>query len=483
MLTLRRTLASCLCAGAMFALAAQAQSTAFTYQGLLQFSGGPVVGSFDFKFELFAVASGSVPLATNLSTLPVSDGLFTATLDFGNQFPSASRWLQISVRPSGGGAYTVLTPRQPITPAPYAIGLALPYAGTAANVGNALAVSNTAGAALAGTNTNSSNVLNAGVVGISTASGGNGVTGIAENGAGAYGVYGKAIMGTGVRAISTSGSALWGNSTDGVGVRGGSVTDVGVVGESTARAGVRGINHGSLNPPDAGVVGESDSQDGNGVAGFANHGSAAYAIYGEALDGGWAGYFQGKAHVNGVLSKSSGSFKIDHPLDPGNKYLSHSFVESPDMMNVYNGLITTDESGYAIVTLPAWFQTLNRDFRYQLTIIDEADGEDFVQAKVVSGVKDNQFMLRTSAPQTKVSWQITGIRQDPWANAHRIQVEELKTTIERGLYLHPELYGESAEAGMQTVKARAAALNPPVVAPTQVLPEKEAGEQGASQSR
>ena len=60
---------------------------------------------------------------------------------------------------------------------------------------------------------------------------------------------------------------------------------------------------------------------------------------------GWAVWAQGNAHVAGTLSKSAGSFKIDHPLDPDDKWLSHSFVESPDMMNVYNGNVVLDADG------------------------------------------------------------------------------------------------------------------------------------------
>ena len=79
-----------------------------------------------------------------------------------------------------------------------------------------------------------------------------------------------------------------------------------------------------------------------------------------------AGNFEGNVHVSGNLSKGSGSFRIDHPLDPENKYLYHSFVESPDMMNVYNGNVILDEQGEAVVEFPEWFEPLNRDFRYQL---------------------------------------------------------------------------------------------------------------------
>jgi hypothetical protein len=148
--------------------------------------------------------------------------------------------------------------------------------------------------------------------------------------------------------------------------------------------------------------------------------------------------------IIGTLSKGAGSFKIDHPLDPGNKYLYHSFVESPDMKNMYDGNITTNDAGLATVTLPNWFETLNRDFRYQLTVIGQ-----FAQAIVASEISGNQFSIRTDKPNVKVSWQVTGTRQDAFANAHRIQVEVEKAPADRGRYLYPELVGapETARIG------------------------------------
>ena len=147
----------------------------------------------------------------------------------------------------------------------------------------------------------------------------------------------------------------------------------------------------------------------------------------------------GNLHVTGTLSKGSGSFKIDHPLDPANKYLYHSFVESPDMMDVYNGNIVTDARGEATVRLPDYFESLNRDFRYQLTVIGQ-----FAQAIVSEEIRDNRFSIKTDKPGVKVSWQVTGIRQDEYANAHRIAVEEDKPRDERGSYLYPELFGQPA---------------------------------------
>ena len=86
---------------------------------------------------------------------------------------------------------------------------------------------------------------------------------------------------------------------------------------------------------------------------------------------GIAGKFEGSIQVTGTLIKSGGGCRIDHPLDPENRYLQHSFVESPDMMNVYCGTTVLDDRGEAEVTLPDWFEALNRDFRYQLTCIGQ----------------------------------------------------------------------------------------------------------------
>jgi hypothetical protein len=153
-----------------------------------------------------------------------------------------------------------------------------------------------------------------------------------------------------------------------------------------------------------------------------------------------AGFFDGNVDVDGNLSKAGGSFKIDDPVDPANKYLYHSFVESPDMMNIYNGNVTTDAEGNAVVQMPDWFEALNRDFRYQLTVIGQP-----AQAYVSQELAGGEFAIKTDKPKVKVSWQITGVRRDAWANAHRIPVEVQKSDDERGLYLHPELFDASPD--------------------------------------
>ena len=160
----------------------------------------------------------------------------------------------------------------------------------------------------------------------------------------------------------------------------------------------------------------------------------------------WAGFFDGDVNVVGTLTKGAGAFRIDHPLDPENKYLSHSFVESPDMKNIYDGVAVFDQAGEAIVTLPDWFEALNEDFRYQLTPM----GAAFVPF-VAEEIAGNQFKIGGGIAGRKVSWQVTGIRHDAYANAHRIPVEELKPTAAMGTYLHPEAFGQPAEKGRPAV--------------------------------
>jgi hypothetical protein len=179
-----------------------------------------------------------------------------------------------------------------------------------------------------------------------------------------------------------------------------------------------------------------------GVVGYHTGGYGA-GVYGTSSSG-WAGYFYGPVRVTGSLSKLGGGFQIDHPLDPENKYLNHSFVESPEMKNIYDGVAVLDASGERWVELPEWFEALNKDFRYQLTCIG-----GFAQVYIAQEISDNRFKIAGGSPGMKVSWQVTGIRQDPWAEANRIPVEEDKTAEEQGFYLSPKSYGQPKEKGIE----------------------------------
>ncbi|MGW7510135.1 hypothetical protein ACWGJ0_20780 [Streptomyces massasporeus] len=157
----------------------------------------------------------------------------------------------------------------------------------------------------------------------------------------------------------------------------------------------------------------------------------------------------GNARVAGRVDKAGGGFRIDHPLDPGGKYLCHSFVESPDMTNLYHGTVETDEQGEATVVLPEYFETLNRDVHYQLTPVGS-----MAQAAVAEEIKENRFSIRTDQPAVKVCWQVTGVRQDPWARAHRIGVEEDKSAPDCGYYLHPVEHDKPESAGLVAHRER-----------------------------
>ena len=133
----------------------------------------------------------------------------------------------------------------------------------------------------------------------------------------------------------------------------------------------------------------------------------------------------GNMTLRGNFKKSGGSSRIDHLFDPEDK-LSPSAVESPDMMNIYNGIAILDDKGEAWVRLPEYFAALNCDFRYQLTAVGSAGPNLHIARKVLS----NRFKIGGGKPHAEVSWQVTGIRQDPYASADRITAEESKPVSE-----------------------------------------------------
>ena len=228
--------------------------------------------------------------------------------------------------------------------------------------------------------------------------------------------------------------------TDGTGTSGQSgAVSAGVLGESKTHVGVQGRTDTGI----AGVRGLSNSSV--GVLGKLLTGSAPAGELGTRRSGvDYAGYFTGDVHVTGTVSKGAGSFQIDDPIDPYNKYLYHSFVESPDMMNVYNGEAMLDANGVTVVELPRWFQALNRDFRYQLTALDTAQPALHVARRI----ENNRFTIAGGVPGASVSWQVTGIRHDAFANAHRIPTEIEKPAADKGLLLYPHEMGEDPARGI-----------------------------------
>lgn len=346
----------------------------------------------------------------------------------------------------------------------------------------------------------------ASVVGGSTNGVGVGVWGMSSSD---IGVHGQSTSSVGVQGESSSSTGVSGNSIGGtgvagsgglVGVQGNSIGGTGVVAQSSDFLGLHAVGGGAtLTPPttaaaifaeggiSAGIIAfndstsaaiEGDNDSGTGVmgnsvngAGVGGHsnggtgvdgqsthgvgvwGESAYGtgVVGWGLDGGpgqLAGEFYGELVVTGPLNKLGGGFKIDHPLDPANKFLSHSFVESPDMKNVYDGVVMLDAHGEAVVELPAWFEALNQEFRYQLTPLG-VPGPNLYIAEEISG---QRFKIAGGSPALRVCWQVTGSRKDAWAQANQLVVEQEKPSEERGHYLIPELYGYSLDRSIAGVR-------------------------------
>ena len=360
-------------------------TSTFTYQGYLAESGSPATGQYDFEFRLFDAASGGSSIGPIVfrANETVNNGVFTVPLDFGSLNGNAG-WLEIKVRRVGGPSFVLLTPRQRLTPAPYALTLS-PGAVISGTLNGGRQKSET----LLVINNSVSNNTYA-IRGVSSGMGGEAVVGQAtgEQGSGIYG------LSSGEAGIGVKGMGLFGG--------------LGVYAGSTGGAGT-------------GIVASASGA------------------------GSKAGIFFGDVGIIGNLSKGGGSFKIDHPLDPANKYLYHSFVESPDMMNIYNGNVVLNAKGEATVQLPDWFGALNKEYRYQLTAIGAPGPNLYVSREVES----NRFSIAGGTAGMKVSWQVTGIRKDAYADANRIPVEEDKKGNENGKYLYPEVYGQPETMGIE----------------------------------
>ena len=217
---------------------------------------------------------------------------------------------------------------------------------------------------------------------------------------------------------------------------------------------------------------------GRGIFAMGGNGKAFYGEAIEAFAGNGPGTphqsalfgddvgIEGNLDVDGAITAGTKDFKIDHPLDPANKYLYHSSVESSEMMNIYSGNVVLGPAGQAVVTLPGWFEAENTDFRYQLTPIG-APGPGLY---IASEIADHRFTIAGGSPGMKVSWQVMGIRQDAYAKSHPLVVEEEKPEELRGYYIHPQLFGQPEEkqvdwarrpAVMKLVKERRAAADAP----------------------
>jgi len=387
--------------------------TAFTYQGRLTVDGGLVDADYDFVFDLYDAPAGGTLLGTDSpSPVPVTNGFFTVVVDFGTGlFTGDACWMEISVDEAGGGSPTTLTPRQELTPTPYSI--RSEAAGDSQTVGG-YAPGNSSGQ-VAVSNGNLCNNLDADKLD------GQHATSFAS---GAHNHHRlNAADGSPTNCVYVNDDGFVGVYTSSPDMR------MEIQGASPEANDARLHLDAWWNPEiflDKGSS-SADAKIHFQVTGsdrwvFQHKGITNSLQFNRTSTGTVLELFQnGNVHVLGNLTKGGGGFRIDHPLDPENRYLYHSFVESPDMMNVYNGNVVLDADGEAWVQLPSWFEELNRDFRYQLTCIG-----GFAPVYVAGKISGNQFKIAGGRSGLEVSWQVTGIRQDRYANENRIPIEAEK---------------------------------------------------------
>jgi hypothetical protein len=150
----------------------------------------------------------------------------------------------------------------------------------------------------------------------------------------------------------------------------------------------------------------------------------------------------GNLSVGGTLSKASGTFLIDHPLDPKNKVLRHSFIESPEMILIYKGRAKLLD-GQVNIKLPEYFDTLNHPEgrEINLTCIN-----GWSPLYLDGKIENNQFTVKTTDEgnlRQELSWVIYGVRNDAYAKKNPIIVEQLKSEdneFTKGAYIHPEAF-------------------------------------------
>lgn len=292
------------------------------------------------------------------------------------------------------------------------------------------------------------NWMGAGVLGVSTRDNAVGVFGtsvtdkpsIMGMNAGGTAIHGRAFIGTDANSITATGvlGEVSGSLAEaetlpvpkqwpwgGVGVFGRVGEGGGVCGYSSGR------NDQSMGPAVSNAVeGRYTGHGGAAILGQADE-IDGVGVYGVNDSGGYAGVFKGNVSVDGTVLATVKQFRIDHPLDPENKYLNHWSVESNEILNLYSGSVVTDDTCRAIVKLPDYLEALNHDFRYQLTPLGE-----LAHATVETEMRDGSFGILTDRPNVRVSWQITGRRQDPYVLARAFDVEQEKSQSERGRYLH-----------------------------------------------
>ncbi len=262
------------------------------------------------------------------------------------------------------------------------------------------------------------------------------------DGGGGTAVYGQSAGSYGLLGFSTLGTGVGGHGTSSYGVAAYSENNDGLVAQT---------NH----PDHAAIVAQNLYSTGYALLGnqhaaievFQSSNPSDYGILVHGSNNVFGGLtvnvftVNDQAHIHDLYVSGTKNFQIDHPLDPGNKTLSHSCIESNERLLMYSGTVVTNADGDAAIQLPSYFESLNINYRYQLTIV----GEEFAQSRVSREISNNQFSIKTDKPSIKVCWQVTGDRNDAYSKAHPYVVEEEKKPEDRGKYLAPELFGQSEE--------------------------------------
>ncbi len=474
---------------ALAALAPAQTATTFTYQGRLTDAGAPADGLYDLTFTLWSVPFFGTQIGSPvvITDLPVENGVFTAPLDFGaDTFNGSQRWLQIAV--DG----TTLAPRTPVTGAPYSIQTRGIFANndlSFVGVGRESQISSTE---VFGISDNTSGF--AGMYVHTSGANGNPYYGYSAGGSvdayhavdGATGDWYLVNNGAVRMTVDASGNVGIDNTnpTSLLDVAGNIKAEFFVTPHPNSQLSAFYASGNNLNiatfgggpirfitsstPGGAGLERMAISSSGGvtvaetlGVGGpavnavLSSSGGAQHAgylvseqtgVWGATTSTGVGRYGVFGQHPSGssygvwasgnMGASGTKSFRIDHPLAPQSKYLLHYCAEAPEPLNVYSGVVTLDENGRAWVALPDYFTHINRDPRYQLTCIG-----GFANVYIASEVVNNHFQIAGGSPGLRVSWEVKGVRNDPWVRANGAPAVMDKPAEFQGLYLHPELYG------------------------------------------
>lgn len=271
---------------------------------------------------------------------------------------------------------------------------------------------------------------------------------------------------------STSVAAVTGNSNGAAyavagQVQGGATAQTAVYGSNLRTNGGHGVQGIGFN----GVVGETNYSSGNAVFGenydaiaplgngIGVAGTGYWGVVGEdrylgTVAGAFGVYTNGNYGASGVKP-----FQIDHPADPGNKFLRHFSSESNEVLNIYRGNVTFDSNGEALVKMPDYYDLINKNPSYQLTPVG-----GYMQLFIKEKLENGQFVIGGGIEGAEASWTVYAERNDPYLQQYPFHrdVEVEKREGQKGKYLMPQLYGESMDKKMIQTSVREEVEQPKV---------------------